>query len=123
MLDAWEDGRAPMETFLDGYFVNAVIDACYKSMKTGRWEPVELADVQSGKRSKLMKPAPKPAGKAPSTAPRRSQEAKTALNLGKGRGKAETTGLVAIKAERLPDGRVKRILKDRASGRIVEKIE
>jgi hypothetical protein len=28
-----------------------------------------------------------------------------------------------IKTERLPDGRVKRILKDRASGRIIEKIE
>ncbi|WP_036331440.1 Gfo/Idh/MocA family protein [Microbispora sp. ATCC PTA-5024] len=33
-------GLAPSETFEDGYVVNAVIDACYRSMKSGVWEPV-----------------------------------------------------------------------------------
>ncbi len=34
--------RAPQETFYDGYVVNAVMDACYRSAKSGAWEPVEL---------------------------------------------------------------------------------
>src|SRR5690606_21223102 len=29
MVDASEDGRAPRETFYDGYVVNAIIDAAY----------------------------------------------------------------------------------------------
>jgi len=61
--------------------------------------------------------------KAPSKASGRPQEAKTGADQGKGRGPAGKTGPVVIKAERLPDGRVKRISKDRASGRIIEKIE
>jgi predicted dehydrogenase len=101
MLDAWEAGREPMETFRDGYVVNAIIDACYRSMKSGRWEPVKLAFKASGK----------------------PQAAKTPLDQGKGRGKAGKAGYVAIKTEKLPDGRTKRILKDRATGRIVEEID
>ncbi len=31
MFDAMDEGRAPMETFYDGYVVNAIIDACYRS--------------------------------------------------------------------------------------------
>ncbi len=42
MFDAMEEGRAPRETFYDGYVVNAVMDAAYKSVDTGRWEPVEV---------------------------------------------------------------------------------
>jgi predicted dehydrogenase len=42
MLDAWDEGREPMETFYDGYVVNAILDACYLSARTRRWEPVEL---------------------------------------------------------------------------------
>ena len=34
--------RAPQETFYDGYVVNAIMDACYRSAKTGQWEGVEL---------------------------------------------------------------------------------
>jgi predicted dehydrogenase len=37
------DGTQPRETFLDGYIVNCVLDACYRSMKSNRWEKVELA--------------------------------------------------------------------------------
>ena len=123
MLDAWEAGRAPMETFWDGYVVNAIIDACYKSMKSGRWEPVELAEWQVGKLSKPAKTSPPRAGKVQPKASGRPQEAETSANQGKGRGKAGKAGLIAIKVERLPDGRTKRILKDKATGRIIEKIE
>ena len=31
MFDAMEQGREPTETFYDGYVVNAVMDACYRS--------------------------------------------------------------------------------------------
>jgi predicted dehydrogenase len=41
-LDALDAGREPAETFYDGYVVNAVMDACYRSAESGRWEPVEL---------------------------------------------------------------------------------
>jgi predicted dehydrogenase len=42
MFRAMEDGSAPRETFYDGYVVNAVMDACYRSAKSGRWEPVDM---------------------------------------------------------------------------------
>jgi predicted dehydrogenase len=42
MFKSWEEGREPAETFYDGYIVNAVIDACYKSAQTKQWEPVQL---------------------------------------------------------------------------------
>jgi predicted dehydrogenase len=35
-------GEMPRETFKDGYIVNCILDACYKSMKTGKWEPINL---------------------------------------------------------------------------------
>src|SRR5579859_7290282 len=42
MFNAMESGRAPKETFYDGYIVNAVLDAAYKSAKSKQWEPVAL---------------------------------------------------------------------------------
>jgi predicted dehydrogenase len=42
MFNAIEEGRAPKETFYDGYIVNAVLDAAYKSAKSKAWEPVKL---------------------------------------------------------------------------------
>jgi predicted dehydrogenase len=44
MLDALEAGRKPMEDFYDGYVVNAIMDAAYRSIDSKRWEPVELED-------------------------------------------------------------------------------
>ena len=32
------------KAFYDGYVVNEIMDACYKSAKTKKWEPVELVD-------------------------------------------------------------------------------
>jgi predicted dehydrogenase len=48
MFNALEKGIAPTETFYDGYVVNAVLDAAYKSAKSKLWEPVVL-DVWRGK--------------------------------------------------------------------------
>ena len=42
MFDAMEQGREPVETLYDGYVVNAVMDACYRSASSRAWEPVEL---------------------------------------------------------------------------------
>ena len=42
MFDAMEAGREPAETLYDGYVVNAVMDACYRSASTRAWAPVEL---------------------------------------------------------------------------------
>jgi predicted dehydrogenase len=40
IANAWREGRRPSEDFADGYYVNCVIDAAYRSMRTGRWESV-----------------------------------------------------------------------------------
>lgn len=42
VIDAFATGRPPRETFRDGYVVNGVLDAAYRSMRSGRWEPVTL---------------------------------------------------------------------------------
>jgi predicted dehydrogenase len=42
VIDAFRTGRSPAETFRDGYLVNAVLDAAYRSLRTGRWEPVAV---------------------------------------------------------------------------------
>jgi hypothetical protein len=86
MFDAIDNGRDPQETLYDGYVVNAVMDACYRSAKSRAWEPVELFEWRGGE-------TPRIAG---------SPE--------------EYEGKVVIKRETLPDGRVKMILKDPASG-------
>ncbi|MCD6574586.1 Gfo/Idh/MocA family oxidoreductase [Candidatus Aerophobetes bacterium] len=39
-VDCIESGKTPRETFEDGYIVNLIIDAGYRSMKSGRWEKV-----------------------------------------------------------------------------------
>jgi predicted dehydrogenase len=48
MFNSMERGEAPKETFYDGYVVNAILDAAYKSAKTKQWEPVQL-DVWRGR--------------------------------------------------------------------------
>lgn len=44
MFSALEEKREPLETFYDGYVVNAILDAAYKSAETKLWEPVVLED-------------------------------------------------------------------------------
>ena len=42
MVEAFCAGSEPRETFRDGYVVNSVLDAAYRSMRSGRWEPLDL---------------------------------------------------------------------------------
>ncbi len=42
MFTAMEEGRQPKETFYDGYVVNSILDAAYRSAKSKLWEPVPL---------------------------------------------------------------------------------
>jgi len=54
MFDAIDEGRAPTETFYDGYVVNAVMDACFRSSASRQWEPVEL-DWRGGSTPRIGK--------------------------------------------------------------------
>ena len=91
MFNAIEEGREANETFYDGYVVNAVIDAAYKSAKTKLWEPVNL---------------PVWRGKIGVTKPSVYQEYEADHWF--------------IKDEILPNGDVKLILKKKISGEIVQ---
>jgi predicted dehydrogenase len=86
MFDSMDAGRAPTETFYDGYVVNSVMDACYASAASGRWEPVALDDWRGGTTARIA------------------------------RARREHDGKTVIKEERMPDGRRKLILKDEATG-------
>src|SRR5690625_3622883 len=37
MFDAMDKGTTPIETFYDGYVVNAIMDAAYQSAKSKKW--------------------------------------------------------------------------------------
>jgi predicted dehydrogenase len=93
LLNALDRGIEPMETFYDGYVVNAIMDACYRSAQSKQWEPVELATW-------------------------RGQEEVTAQDH-----LAEyDEAYLLVKQEVMPDGKTKLILKEKAGGRIVEKV-
>jgi hypothetical protein len=94
MFDAMDAGKQPMETFYDGYVVNAIMDACYKSASSKKWEPVELDDWKG---SEEIKGGPK------------LEEYDEQYYL--------------IKEEMIPDGTVKLILKDKSSGEIIQRIK
>lgn len=92
MFDAMDGGREPRETFYDGYVVNAVMDACYRSARSKKWESVELDDWRGR------------------------------TNVERIQGLKETVdGLELVKRERLPDGRVKLILKNPDSGEVTQR--
>jgi predicted dehydrogenase len=92
MFGALEEGRDPRETFYDGYVVNAIMDACYRSAQSRRWEPVDL-EWRGGTTPRIGRPAPE-----------------------------TYDGHPVIKSETLPDGRRKVILKDQATGDIADRI-
>ena len=56
MFDAIDEGRQPTETFYDGYVVNAVMDACFRSAASRAWEPIEL-DWRGGSTPRIARPA------------------------------------------------------------------
>jgi hypothetical protein len=93
MLDSLEQNKEPMETFYDGYVVNAIMDACYKSVKTKKWEPVELK-VWRGKEG------------LSSQVDLIEYDAEHYL----------------IKKEKMPDGITKIMLKEKKTGKIIQKV-
>gem|GEM_PF-5823601 len=36
------EGEEPRETYRDGYIVNAMLDACYRAIESGRWERIKI---------------------------------------------------------------------------------
>jgi predicted dehydrogenase len=55
MFDAMEAGREPVETLYDGYVVNAIMDACYRSAEARTWLPVEL-EWRGGQTPRVSRP-------------------------------------------------------------------
>lgn len=55
MFEAIENNRQPMESFYDGYVVNAILDAAFLSAKTKNWEPVKIEDWRGVATKKIEK--------------------------------------------------------------------
>lgn len=87
MFDAIDDERKPTEDFYDGYVVNVIMDACYKSVKTRQWEPVELEIWRGAETTPKISPPP-----------------------------SEYEGKLLVKRERLPDGKIRLIIQDKKTG-------
>jgi len=94
MFNAMDAGRPPMEDFYDGYITNCIIDACYKAAKSKKWEPVELKSWRGGTAS----------------------QAEVTL-------KEYDAAHFLIKEERMPNGNLKLILKDKTTGEISQVIK
>jgi len=94
MFVSFENRSAPVENFYDGYIVNEIMDACYRSAKSKKWEPVELK-VWRGQEN--VKPI----------ADVREYDADHLF----------------VKEEILPNGTVKLILKEKKTGKIIQKIK
>lgn len=89
MFGSLEKGVPPAETFYDGYIVNEIMDACYRSAASKKWEPIDL-------------------------------------RVWRGRDKVEKISSlqdyddehILVKEETMPDGTVKKILKNKKTGEI-----
>ena len=92
-LNALDNGTQPMETFYDAYIVNAIMDACYLSAQTKKWEPVHL-DVWRGDEKVTQ------------------ERVLADFNA----------QYFLIKEEKMPDGNTRAILKDKKTGEIVQQV-
>lgn len=93
MFNAIDTGTQPMETFYDGYIVNAIMDACYQSAKSKKWEPVDLPLWRKGEKEIKQISA-----------------------------REYDDDHYLIKTEIMPDGRVKLILREKESGKLLQRI-
>lgn len=93
MFNAMDEGRQPMENFYDGYVINEIMDACYRSARSKQWEPIKL-EVWRGDQE--------------------FQKTNTTVEY--------DADHLLIKEEKLPDGRVKLILKEKQGGRIIQRV-
>jgi predicted dehydrogenase len=92
MLHAIEKGTKPMEDFYDGYVVNEIMDACYRSVKSKKWESIHLKEWRG----------------------REEVEPLTAF-------REYDKQYWLVKEEVLPDKRKKVILKDKKTGDIIQR--
>lgn len=93
MFSAMEKKREPQETFYDGYVVNAILDAAYKSAETKLWEPILLEDWR-GEVGEIY-----------------SKE-----------NRSFDDQYFLIKEEKLPNGDVKLILKNKETGELSQRV-
>lgn len=56
MFNAMDSNRPPHETFYDGYVVNSIMDACYRSGRSRAWEPVTM-EWRHGRTARISKRA------------------------------------------------------------------
>ncbi len=93
MFEAIEEGRKPLETFYDGYVVNCILDAAFKSAKTKQWEPVILEEWRGDEVAERL-------------------EEKISYD----------EDHYLIKEETLPNGDTKIILKNKQTGEVIQKV-
>ena len=89
MFNSIDEQRAPQETFYDGYVVNSIVDAAYRSMQTKQWETIDLPIWRGGETASM--------GVVVS-----DYDDEHTL----------------IKQERMPDGQTKLILKNKKTGEV-----
>ncbi len=94
MFNAFEKKSKPAETFYDGYVVNEIMDACYRSAVSKKWEPIKLKEWRGNKKT------PKISG---------------IRDFDKDH--------IFVKEETMPDGSVKIILKNKKTGKISQRIK
>jgi predicted dehydrogenase len=94
MFDAMDNARQPQENFYDGYVVNAIMDACYRSAESKQWEPVVL-ELWRGREKTSVE--------------------KVDVDY--------DHHFIWIKEEKMPDGRTKMILRDKRTDKIIQKIK
>jgi predicted dehydrogenase len=95
MFNSIDKGIAPMETFYDGYLVNTIIDACYKAAESKRWEAIDIKEWRGD------------AGEKTTGVVLKDYDSENYL----------------IKEERMPNGKLKVILKSKADGQISQIIK
>jgi predicted dehydrogenase len=103
MLNAIDSSKSPMEDFYDGYIVNAIVDAAYRSADSKQWEPVLIEDWRGSDEGGADEGGADEGGADVSMA---EYDAEHFL----------------VKEEKMPDGRTKLILKEKAGGKIIQKV-
>jgi predicted dehydrogenase len=94
MFNAFENKTDPKETFYDGYIVNEIMDACYRSAKSKKWEPVRLKTWRGRQKTER-------------------------INAIRDFDKDN----ILVKEETMPDGTVKLILKNKKTGKISQRVK
>ncbi len=92
MFGSLEKESEPLETFYDGYIVNEVMDACYRSAVSKKWEPVNLKTWRGLEKSEKISSV-----------------------------QDYDDDHILVKEETMPDGTVKLILKNKKTGEISQR--